>query len=112
MSQDDSENFDDIERDNAYFDLFFELESKNAAQYEELTRKLIKEKSLVIQIDNFWVKYTLDRYGCTSEISRDSGRSFSEHSWSRLGWGKKKKGKYLPTFLAQTETDVKFGLEN
>ena len=70
------------------------------------------EKSLVIQIENFWVKYSLDRYGCSAAISHDAGESFSEHSWSRLGWSKKKKGKYLPTFLAKTETDVKFGLEN
>jgi hypothetical protein len=112
MSQENLENFDDVERDNAYFDLFFELEAKNAAQYEELTKRLIKEKSLVIQIDNFWVKYSLDRYGCSASISQDSGRSFSEHSWSRLGWSNKKKGKYLPTFLAKTEADVKFGLEN
>ena len=112
MPDNTSENFDDVERDNAYFDLFFELEIKNAAQYEELTRRLIKEKSLVIQIENFWVKYSLDRYGCSAAISQDAGQSFSEHSWSRLGWSKKKKGKYLPTFLAKTETDVKFGLEN
>jgi len=112
MSVNDAENLDDVERDNAYFDLFFELEIKNAAQYEELTRRLIKEKSLVIQIENFWVKYALDRYGCSAAISQDAGQSFREHSWSRLGWSKKKKGKYLPTFLAKTETDVKFGLEN
>jgi hypothetical protein len=30
MTQEDLENFDDVERDNAYFDLFFELEKKNA----------------------------------------------------------------------------------
>ena len=112
MSLNNSENFDDVERDNAYFDLFFELEKKNAAQYEELTKRLIKAKSLVIQIENFWVKYSLDRYGCSAAISQDAGQSFSEHSWSRLGWSKKKKRKYLPTFLAKTETDVKFGLEN
>ena len=112
MTQENPENLDDVERDNAYFDLFFELEIENAAQYEELTRRLIKEKSLVIQIENFWVKYALDRYGCSAAISQDAGQSFSEHSWSRLGWSKKKKGKYLPTFLAKTETDVKFGLEN
>ena len=112
MPDNTSENFDDVERDNAYFDLFFELEKKNAAQYEELTKRLIKEKSLVIQIENFWIKYSLDRYGCSAAISRDAGESFSEHSWSRLGWSKKKKRKYLPTFLAKTETDVKFGLEN
>jgi hypothetical protein len=112
MSVNDSENFDDVERDDAYFDLFFELEIENAAQYEELTKRLIKEKSLVIQIENFWVKYSLDRYGCSAEISQDAGQSFSEHSWSRLGWSKKNKEKHLPTFLAQTETDLKFGLEN
>ena len=112
MTQENIENFDDVERDNAYFDLFFELEKKNATKYEELTKRLIKEKLLVIQIENFWVKYSLDRYGCSAAISRDAGQSFSEHSWSRLGWSKKKKGKYLPTFLAKTETDVKFGLEN
>ena len=54
MPDNTSENFDDVERDNAYFDLFFELEIENAAQYEELTRRLIKEKSLVIQIENFY----------------------------------------------------------
>ena len=111
MSVNDSENFDDVVRDDAYFELFFELESKNSALYEELARKLVKQKSLVIQIDNFWVKYSLDRYGCSAEVSRDSGQSFSEYSWSRLGWSKKNKEKHLPTFLAQTETDVKFGLE-
>ena len=112
MTLDNSENFDDVERDNAYFNLFFDLESKNSALYEELARKLIKQKSLVIQIDNFWVRYSLDRYGCSAEVSSDSGQSFCEHSWSRLGWSKKNKEKHLPTFLAQTETDVKFGLEN
>ena len=112
MSVNDAENFDDVERDKAYFKLFFELESKNLALYEELARNLIKQKSLVIQIDNFWVKYSLDRYGCSAAISQDAGRSFSEHSWSRLGWSKKNKEKHLPTFFAQTETDVKFGLEN
>ena len=54
MSVNDAENFDDVERDKAYFKLFFELESKNLALYEELARNLIKQKSLVIQIDNFW----------------------------------------------------------
>ena len=112
MSLNNSENFDDVERDNSYFNLFFELESKNSELYKELARKLIKQESLVIQIDNFWVRYSLDRLGCSAEVSRDSGQSFSEHSWSRLGWSKKNKEKHLPTFLAQTETDVKFGLEN
>jgi hypothetical protein len=112
MSEIQSENFDDEVRDYAYFKLFFEIESQNAAQYQEMAKKLIKEKSLTLQIENFWVKYSLDRYGCSAKISRDAGISFSEHSWSRLGWGRKRKEKWLPSFFAKTETDVKFGLEN
>ena len=112
MYGDSSENFDDEARDDAYFALLDELESKNVSRYEEQAKELIKRKSLVLQIDSLWVKYSLGQLGCSCDISYDSGNSYSEHSWCRLGWGRKKKEKWLPAYFAQTEADVKFGLEN
>jgi hypothetical protein len=112
MSSHGSENFDDEARDDAYFTLLDELESKNISRYEEQARQLIQRKFLILQIDNLWVKYSLDRFGCSCDVSYDSGNSYIEHSWSRLGWGRKKKEKWLPAYFAQTEADVKFGLGN
>ncbi len=112
MEEKSLDNFDDEARDEAYFSLFLELESQNISRYEQQAKEIIKQKTLVLQVDNLWVKYSLDRYGCSCEISRDAGMTFSDHSWSRLGWSNRKKEKSLPTFFAQTETDVKFGLGN
>lgn len=112
MSRNISESFDDEARDDAYLKLMSDLEIKNVSRYEEQARYLIRKKFLVIQIDNLWVKYSLDRFGCSCDVSYDSGKSFSQHSWSRLGWRKKTKEKWLPSYFAQTEADVKFGLEN
>lgn len=112
MLKNDSENFDNEARDDEYFALFCELESQNFSRYEQQAKNLIKEKTLVLQVDDLWVKYSLDRYGCFCDISRDAGTTFFNHSWSRLGWSNKKKERCLPTFFAQTETDMKFGLEN
>jgi len=112
MSGDNSENFDDEKRDDAYFAILDELESKNVSRYEEQAKELIKRKSLVLQIDNLWVRYSLDRLGCSCDVSYDSGNSYNEHSWSRLGRGRKNKEKWLPAYFAQTEADVKFGLAN
>lgn len=112
MSQDSAENLDDAVRDDAYFALFGELISQNSSRYEEQASSLLKEGSLVLRVDNHWVKYALDRNGCTCDISYDSGKTFSKYSWTRLGWTRKNKEKRLPSFFAQTEADVKFGLEN
>jgi hypothetical protein len=112
VTQNSSENLDDAVRDDAYFALFGQLISQNSSRYEEQARSLLKEKSLVLRIDNLWVEYSLDRNGCRCNISYDSGNTFSKYAWTRLGWTRKKKEKKLPSFFAQTEADVKFGLEN
>ena len=112
MSKDSTENLDDVARDDAYFALFEELISQNGSRYEQQARSLIENRSLVLKVDNLWVKYALDRNGCKCNVSYDSGKSFSEYAWTRLGWTRKNKEKRLPSFFAQTEADVKFGLEN
>jgi len=112
MSLDRGDNFEDAARDEAYIQLYHQLESQNSSRYEELAKELINKKTLVLKVDNFWIKYSLDRKGCSSHIFQDSENAISARSWIRLGWSRKKKERELPTFFAKTETDVKFCLGN
>jgi hypothetical protein len=112
MSNDRAENIDEVARDETYFDLYHQLESQNISRYEEQARELIKKKTLVLKVDNCWIKYSLDRQGCSSHIFQDIENTISAKSWIRLGWSRRKKERGLPSFFAKTETDVKFGLGN
>lgn len=112
MSDNREKNIEDESRDEAYFELYHQLESQNISRYEMQAKELIKKKTLALKVDDFWVKYSLDRLGCSSHIFQDLENTIIVKSWTRLGWSRRKKERGLPTFFAKTETDVKFGLGN
>lgn len=112
MTDERSELFNFEARDEAYFELYSEIESQNFSRYEEQAKELLKQKSLTLKVDNYWIEYSLDRRGCSSYVHEDAENTISVRSWVRLSWGRKKKGRQLPYFFAKTETDVKFGLGN
>lgn len=112
MSDNREKDIEDESRDEAYFELYHQLESQNISRYELQAKELIKKKTLALKVDDFWVKYSLDRLGCSCHIFQDLENTISVKSWTRLGWSRRKKERGLPTFFAKTETDVKFGPGN
>jgi hypothetical protein len=107
MSDRYEESLSDEARDQAYFALFAELAERNDSIYEEQATQLLRDRNLTIRLEDVWLKYSLDRVGCSCSVSED-GLSFFETSWTRLGWRKKEKIERLPFFFAKTETNHLF----
>ena len=97
----------DLEWDAAYLASVIELGERNALRYEKQAEQIIREKSFSLELNNFSVKYALNRTGCWFEAS-DSKRGIQLKSWNRFGWGKSSKRRALPRFFAKTETDILF----
>jgi hypothetical protein len=102
-----SENLDS-EIELRYFDLISTLLVENKVRYEQQARELIGIRTMKVAIHENVGLYKLDRVGCRFEISHDQEMTFTNSSWTRLGWRKKNKERYLPAFFAQTEASAIF----
>jgi hypothetical protein len=102
-----SENLDS-EIELRYFDLISTLLVENKVRYEQQARELIVIRTMKVAIHENVGLYKLDRVGCRFEISHDQEMTFTNSSWTRLGWRKKNKERYLPAFFAQTEASAIF----
>jgi hypothetical protein len=91
-----------------YFDLISTLLVENRVRYEQQARELIVIRTMKVAIHENVGLYKLDRVGCRFEISHDQEMTFTNSSWTRLGWRKKNKERYLPAFFAQTEASAIF----
>ena len=91
-----------------YFDLISTLLVENRVRYEQQARELIVIRTMKVAIHENLGLYKLDRVGCRFEISHDQEMTFTNSSWTRLGWRKKNKERYLPAFFAQTEASAIF----
>jgi ABC-type antimicrobial peptide transport system ATPase subunit len=102
-----SENLDS-ERELRYFDLISTLLDENKVRYEQQARDLLVSRTIRVAFQESLGLYRLDRVGCRFLISHDLGNTFTNSSWTRLGWRKKDRKRYLPAFFAQTEASAIF----
>ncbi len=102
-----SENLDS-ERELRYFDLISTLLDENKVRYEQQARALLVSRTIRVAIHESLGLYRLDRVGCRFLISHDLGNTFINSSWTRLGWRKNDRKRYLPAFFAQTEASAIF----
>ncbi len=98
----------ELDHELLYFEFMGELGVKNASHYELLARELVKKREIQFEINHVYVRYALDRVGCSFQISKDGGETFKEKYWVRTGWRKSARISYLPLFFAQCETSVLF----
>ena len=108
MSADSSSENLDSEIEARYFDLISALLVENKVRYEQQARELLVIRTMKVAIHENVGLYKLDRVGCRFEISHDQELTFTNSSWTRLGWRKKNKKRYLPAFFAQTEASAIF----
>jgi len=102
-----SENLDS-ESELRYFDLISTLLDENKVRYEQQARDLLVSRTIRVAIQESLGLYRLDRVGCRFLISHDQGNTFTNSSWTRLGWRKNDRKRYLPAFFAQTEASAIF----
>jgi hypothetical protein len=98
----------DSERELRYFDLISKLLDENRVRYEQQAKDLLVTRTIEVAIQEILGLYRIDRVGCRFEISHDQGGTFTNSSWTRLGWRKKDKKRFLPAFFAQTEASAIF----
>lgn len=71
------EPFIETEADQAFIDLFARLHFENESRYEHQAKELLRERVLLVPIDNSILKYWLEEEGAAYSISHDEGLTFS-----------------------------------
>jgi len=97
---------EDLEEEQKFFSLLFDLEAANASRYEQQAIELINSRVMTTEFQNQILAFKLDRVGCSFSISQDQGKTFNKLAWTRLGWRNSDKLIGLPLFFANCEARV------
>lgn len=98
------EPFIETDADQAFIDLFARLHFENESRYEHQAKELLRERVLLVPIDNSILKYWLEDEGAAYSISHDEGLTFSNTlGLTPLHWRKRRRVARLVEKFAHSE---------
>jgi hypothetical protein len=98
-------NFDDEEHDDRYFNLIYHLLIDHRNRYDLQTSKLLDEKTIIVEIKESKLRFSLTLLGCSYLILKNDA-TIKSSGWVRMGWGRASKREALPRFFARAEANA------